>query len=82
MTGDLLLLLFGRPNEDLVDGDMPWTGHDVFDRIGDVGCVESLNGAEALPYSLQDLRAIVARELGGDRSGLDERHSKMTLRYF
>ena len=82
MTEDQLLLLFGRPNEDLVDGDMPWTGHDVFDRIGDVACVESLNGAETLPYSLQDLRAIVARELGGDRSGLDERHSKMTLRYF
>jgi hypothetical protein len=53
------LLLLSRPNEDLVDGDVPWPGHDVFDRIGDVGCVESLDGPEALSYSLQDLGAIV-----------------------
>src|SRR5712675_2377104 len=67
--------LAARAHEHLVDADVRRLADRVEDRGGDVLRAEPLDVGEALANLLEDLRTVVARELGGNGAGLDQRHA-------
>src|SRR5271163_4964769 len=73
-TRSISALLFGRPDQDLVDRDAARLGHGVTDALRDVLRAHDLNAAEGLRHALQDLGPIVGGEFGGDGSRLNQGH--------
>src|SRR5580692_909828 len=70
-TRSISALLFGRPDQDLVDRDAAGLGHRVTDARRDVLRMHDLNTTEGLGHALQDLGPVVGGQLGGRRSGFD-----------
>jgi hypothetical protein len=65
----VLPFLFGGPDKDLVDGDLAGPGDNVGDGIGDRVRWHGLT--ELIADALEDLRTIMAGQLGGGRPWLD-----------
>src|ERR1700677_2252676 len=72
-TRSISALLFGRPDQDLVDGDAAGLGHGVADALRDVLRMHDLNATEGLRHALQDLGPVVEGELSSSGAGFDER---------
>src|SRR5580692_9982567 len=57
--------LFGRSDQDLVDGDAAGLRHGVADALRDVLRLHDLNAAEGLRHALQDFGPVVRSQFGG-----------------
>lgn len=71
--------LLGRPDEGLVEADVPGPGDREGDRVGDVGGLEFVHAREALDRLLLDAVAEVVGELGVDGAGLDQRRADLAI---
>src|SRR4051812_34000090 len=67
--------LLGRPDQDLVEADVPGPGDRVGDRVADVGGLERRRFGEALADLFPDPLAEVVGQLGFDGAWLDDRRA-------
>src|SRR6516162_5543993 len=80
-TRRMSALLLGRPDQDFVDRDPARPGHGEPDGLGDVLCLHDLDPPERLGHALQDLGAVLKRQLRCRGTWFDQRDPHMARRH-